>query len=288
MVEAQNWKFYRLEYSLSFGASNFLGELGGANSIGTNFMNDFEFKMTRPIVKLGCAFMINPKLKVSGFGLFGMISGDDATTSEKFRNNRNLHFRSIVGEIGVDIQYFPFQDKVAHLNRMSGIKGRGLYSLSPYIATGVGGMYFNPKAKYTDGIWYALQPLGTEGQGLPSGPDRYSRLQLFIPAALGMKYALSSQLSIGLELSRRFVFTDYLDDVSGVYFDKAQLLASGDPKTVYFSDPSLDPTLGPGDGILTTGTGQPRGDATDNDAYMFALFSIHYRPLQGRKNLPKF
>ena len=30
---------------------------------------------------------------------------------------------------------------------------------------GVGGFYFNPKAKY-EGKWVSLQPLGTEGQGL--------------------------------------------------------------------------------------------------------------------------
>ena len=47
------WKAYRFEWSGGIGASNFLGELGGANQVGTNGFKDLEFKATRPAICVG-------------------------------------------------------------------------------------------------------------------------------------------------------------------------------------------------------------------------------------------
>ena len=40
--QAQKWKRQRVEYSLGFGATNFLGDLGGRDQVGSNFVQDFE------------------------------------------------------------------------------------------------------------------------------------------------------------------------------------------------------------------------------------------------------
>ena len=45
---AQSWKFSRQELQFGIGASNFLGDLGGANAIGTHGIKDYRFSMTRP------------------------------------------------------------------------------------------------------------------------------------------------------------------------------------------------------------------------------------------------
>ena len=37
LVNAQRWKRQRYEFSMGAGVSNFLGELGGANQIGTHY-----------------------------------------------------------------------------------------------------------------------------------------------------------------------------------------------------------------------------------------------------------
>jgi hypothetical protein len=284
---AQNWRFFRHEIQAGIGASAFLGELGGANKVGTNFLNDLEFNLTRPNFKVGYSYMFNPYIKATGHFLYGRLRGDDALTQEPFRNNRNLHFRSPVLELGGSVEYYPFQEKFSHPYRIKGARSSNTNFLSPYVTLGIGGLWFNPKAQYTDGKWYALRPLGTEGQGLAGGPKKYSPVQIFIPVGIGLKYSLSKQWSIGLELSRRFVFTDYLDDVSTFYYDEAAIASANGAMAAYFADPSLDPNFGPGDGIFTTATGQQRGDAEDNDSYMFAIFSVHYRFLQGRGNLPK-
>lgn len=45
-------------------------------------------------------------------------------------------------------------------------------------------------------------------------------------------------------------------------------------------------------GTIDRGNGEhtylQRGDSSDNDAYLFAIFSVHYRFLKGRRFIPKF
>ncbi len=98
------------------------------------------------------------------------------------------------------------------------------------------------------GEWVSLRNLGTEGQFLNDEakaeylaaygkdlPTPYSRIQIVIPVGLGIRYKLSNNFDLGLEISYRHTFTDYLDDVSGEYVD---LGAFGDP-----SDPNAALTM---------------------------------------------
>ena len=52
-----------------------------------------------------------------------------------------------------------------------------------------------------------------------------SLTQLALPFGGGIKYNLTSQVRIALEVGLRKLFTDYLDDVSGDYASSADLLA---------------------------------------------------------------
>lgn len=295
---AQSWKFLRHELSFGIGASNFLGELGGADRIGSHniaSVRDLEFSMTRPAVAAGYRYRFSPNWSAKANLVYGRLNGDDALTAEPYRNNRNLHFRSPVVELSVQVEWFPLGDNTSFDYRMGGIQGNPSGSISPYLFAGIGGFWFNPKAQYTDGNWYALQPLGTEGQTVPgSGVEPYSRVSVCIPVGFGLKYALDSQWSIGFELTVRTTFTDYIDDVGGVYYDKEAIrAANGDMGDIaaYFADPSkgdIEPIV---DGAYyneVTQPGNQRGNDTENDAYMFAIFSINYKLLQGGRSLPKF
>ena len=44
------------------GAANFLGELGGANQIGTHFVKDFEFSMTRPSAAIAYRYKFTSRI----------------------------------------------------------------------------------------------------------------------------------------------------------------------------------------------------------------------------------
>ena len=79
-------------------------------------------------------------------------------------------------------------------------------------------MYFNPKAKL-NGTSYALQPLGTEGQGIDGNPAPYSRIAIGLPIGLGAKYKLTRKIQIGIEISNTYTNSDYIDDAHDKYYD---------------------------------------------------------------------
>ena len=47
------WKRNRQEYFFGGGATNFLGDLGGANQIGTHGIKDFNWPAVRPDFEVG-------------------------------------------------------------------------------------------------------------------------------------------------------------------------------------------------------------------------------------------
>jgi hypothetical protein len=274
-VDAQSWKFLTNEFSFGIGATSFLGDLGGANRIGSRNLKgirDFDFNATRPAVSIGYRKFFSPNLSAKAGFTLGQVSGDDALTEERFRENRNLHFRSPIAELAVQVEYFPFREYFGHIYRSNGVVGKRVNHLSPYLFAGIGGFFYNPKAKY-QGNWEKLRPLKTENVD-------YNSISLAIPVGLGLKYAIDKQWSIGLEVGLRYTTTDYIDDVSTEYVDKS----GSDAKTQYLSNPALN-----NEGQTNwTLPGQQRGSTQSNDSYVFAILSVNYKLLRGRLNLPKF
>jgi hypothetical protein len=281
-INAQHWKFMRHELVGSIGTSNFFGELGGANDIGSSGIKgfkDLDLKLTRPSLNAGYRFYINTKFAVKGTLIYGRLKGDDSKTTERFRQNRNLHFRSPLIELSAQFEYYPLNEYFGHLYRTKGVAGKKVNHFSPYIFLGIGGFWFNPKAKY-NGDWVALQPLQTENVS-------YKRIALVLPFGLGCKYAISKQLSIGIEMGLRYTTTDYIDDVSTVYVDKS----SANAQIQYLANPTLNsiPSFTDGSYIYKpTATGNQRGDSKNKDAYLLTMVTVSYKILKGRNNLPKF
>jgi hypothetical protein len=286
LVQAQRRNRYRYEIGFDIGAANFLGELGGANQIGTNGFKDLEFSLTRP------AFGVHVRYRKGRFWgyktafMYGRLTGDDALTKEPFRYNRNLHFRSNIFELSGQVEFFLTKEKFGHLYRYSSVRGFANIDLQAYLFLGVGGIWFNPKAQFAD-KWYALQPLGTEGQGLKPGTKKYSRVNVCIPLGIGFKTAVGRRLSVGLELGMRKTFTDYIDDVSTTYYDNSAIVASNGATAGYFADPSRGLIEFP-DNIQVTGAGQQRGDSKDDDAYMFAQITFNYKIGKFKRTRSKF
>lgn len=284
-VDAQysnRWKRYRYEWSGGIGVTNFLGELGGANREGTNFLRDFEFSMTRPAINIGLRYKLLERLSTKVGITYGILRGDDNTTTETYRHNRNLNFYAHLVELSGQLEYSIVKEKIGHrynLRRVRGLKG---LKLNTYFFVGVGGFWFNPYGKNREtGKWVALQPLGTEGQGLVSTREKYSRFQFAIPFGIGFKYGLDKVWAVGLEFGARRTFTDYIDDVSTTYYDNDKL-AESNPLAAQMADPSLGEVEG------QTAVNQQRGDPKDNDAYMFLLITLTYKLKTTRRGLPKF
>lgn len=278
---SSRWKRMRYEVFYGLGATNFLGELGGADQEGTNFVRDLEFSMTRPLLSIGIRYRITETISSKTMLSYGWLRGDDKLTNEQFRHYRNLAFRSPIAEFSNQFEYSIIREKQGHrynLRRVRGLKG---FKTNTYFFVGFGVIYFNPKNKY-NGKWYALQPLGTEGQGLVPTRKKYSRISMCIPYGIGFKYGLNRRLNIGIEFGARKTFSDYIDDVSTTYFDNQMIREARGDVAAYLADPS-DHTF-----PNQTAAYQQRGDAKDKDAYMFLILNLTYKLYTTRGGLPKF
>ncbi len=291
--QAQKWKRQRVEYSLGFGATNFLGDLGGRDQVGSNFVQDFEIKATRYAASFGYRYQLAKDWYVKGNLMYAKVSGADNLTNQPSRAARQLNFKSNIVELSGQLEYMLIKQKSGHLYRLRGVRGKSWFRFEVYLLAGIGGIWYDPQGD-KGGEWHRLAPLNTEGQGLESGPSDYSGFTAVVPYGLGIRRSLSSgarsrhfgSWSISLELTMRKTFSDYIDDVSTVYYDSEGAGMSGvqgvSDDAVYFSDPSGHYVNG------QYGEAQQRGDDSDKDAYMLGVISINYKPVRKRRNLPKF
>jgi len=266
------WKKFRNEITYFAGASNFLGELGGRNQIGTDGIRDFDFESIRWWAGIGYSYKLKKELIWRNIFMGGYLHGDDKYTKEPFRSNRNINFRTPIIEFSSQLQLTLTREREGHRYRLKGIKGWRDINVTSYIYGGVGVFYFNPQGK-KDGKWYNLRPLCTEGQTYVPTRKKYSLVQLNIPYGIGWRRNISREWAMGLEYGLRKTYTDYIDDVSTTYYDNNTLLTTKGELAAYFADPSLHRPDG-GD----TGSGQQRGDLTDKDAYMFLTITLIYKP----------
>lgn len=275
-TRANDWKKYRKEIIISAGASGFLGDLGGLNKIGTDFSPvDIEFVLTRPAISLAYRYKFAKNFNIHSSFNYLLVAGDDKLTTEPFRNNRNLNFKSNIFELAVRAEVSLFSSKVGHrygIKKTLARRSKG--KTNEFIGfIGIGVFYFNPKGKNPlTGKYENLYPLHTEGQGLPGGPKQYQRVSISIPMGIAWRMSLNKLWCIGLEFSFRKTFTDYIDDVHGTYYDKAALLDAYGAKSVALADPSLgnipNATATNGDG-----SGAQRGDK-EKDSYMALQFTV--------------
>lgn len=302
------WKRWRYNIVFGIGATNFLGELGGADMIGTDFLNDFEIRATRPVGQVGIRYYLYEWLSVRGGFTMGILRGDDSRTGSngyvtddmaQIRLNRNLHFRSVVAELDVYLEWTFFSADRAFFYKTGHTRQLLFKGLTVAGFTGITGLYFNPKARGTDGEWHALQPLGTEGQGIIPTREKYSRFTLALPVGFFVNYKLNDDWLIGIEYSWRYTMTDYMDDVSTTYVDNNYILEEYGPTAAYLSDPNLgiyDHNTFLWDGTKwryldrrrATGPSQQRGDPRDDDSYMFAMITLTRKLKTTRRGMPKF
>ena len=154
---------------------------------------------------------------------FGRLSGDDANTGRA----RDLAFRSRLTE-------FSLVGEV-NLFKLGRYRDRGTL---PYLFGGVAVFNFNPEAPF-DNDYVALQPLGTEGQGLPNYAAPYKLTQVSIPMGVGIKFLLNDNITLGLEFGGRKTFTDYLDDISSAEVNYFDVLEGNGELAASLSNPNL-------------------------------------------------
>jgi len=207
----------------SVGITNYKGDLD----------DDFTIKFTRPGFGFNLIYNFHPHLRAR-IGYFqGWMGASDSVSVDRFRRWRDLHFRSHITEFHLMFIY----EFYAH-PRLYRFRPK----FSPLIFAGVAVFNFDPKAKASDGKWYRLQPLGTEGQFLNDPtrtyPKPYALTQVSIPMGIGARWTLDRKWDLWFELGLRKTFTDYLDDVSDRYPPPNLMLAQMGPIAAELSDRS--------------------------------------------------
>lgn len=236
---------------LTAGAQNY-GEIG-ISAGGMYYVGDLNpqkhFLLTKPAFGAFLRHNFNERLAIKGAITYGTLKGDDAVSETN--PNRNLNFESPLTEVSGTFEFNFFNYFI----------GSQRYYFTPYMYGGASVFLFNPKGLVNGGLT-DLRPLTTEGQS-----KQYNRIGFAIPFGIGLKYSLGSFLGFSLDWSMHKTFTDYLDDVSTVYYLD---LKGAEPSEVSQAALASDPTL-------LHNAGMQRGDSTYDDWFSVVSASVSFR-----------
>ncbi len=237
------------------------GWLGGAFYFGD--LNT-QFDLMHPGPAGGGIFRYNFNNRLCArLGLnYGFLRADDADSDNAFERRRNINFRTHLGDLSASFEFnfFPY----IHSSRD--------YFYTPYLFAGVGLFTYNPYAVYNGEKTPPLRELGTEGQFIG---EEYPGVQRALNFGGGLKFDLTAEWSINIEVSFRKLFTDYLDDVSTVYPDKGEVRGNR-PGYADIAVLASDPSVPDAEGNLFGMEGRQRGDGANKDSYNFLSIGLVY------------
>jgi hypothetical protein len=219
----------------------------------------FPKKVTNGALGITANYELTDNIMLRGGFTYTIVGGADRFSSKPDLRARNLSFETSIAEFSMVGEYYLLS---LYENR-----------ISPYAFAGLAVFRFNPYAfnGTTEKIY--LQELSTEGQGLPGYANKpYKLTQAAIPVGGGVKFAVTDNLHLGLEVGLRKLFTDYLDDVSTSYADPNDLLAGRGQLAVDMSYRGDDV----GDPVYPI-KGAQRGSAKNKDTYYFTGLHLTYR-----------
>jgi hypothetical protein len=275
---------YAWDVGVHLGGANYLGEMGGKEQTRRDFVWDMKLGQTRWAMGGFARRKINRLISLNTGLMYLRIQGADDLSLNRARVGRNLNFRNDMFEWYLRPEFTIFQD--------NDLGGRGRYKTDfrLFAYAGAALFYHNPKGQIDAGAgragdWYALRPLDTELAG-------YSPIGFAIPAGIGFHFTQKRRHRYGFDFGWRTTFTDYLDDVSTVYVDPADLPSNlsrqlfDQSAAAIARDPSLPdasnygwkPKPGP-----SKEKPNKRGDPTHNDSYLTMTFTYSY-VLRGTSN----
>lgn len=137
------------------------------------------------------------------------ISASDIKS--QVRPERGLAFSSKVNDFAL----------MAEFNFLDYVTGSGKNKISPYIFGGVS--FFTFKSVHPDGTALLHEQTTTNEQGETTTQlvgmegKAYNSFSFSIPFGVGVKYSLCKRIGVTLEWRIHKTFTDYLDDIHGLY-----------------------------------------------------------------------
>jgi len=285
---------------IALNAFNYYGDLSPKPG---SFSTDISF--TKPAVGIAYSYRFGPRYSLIGSFTYGTLKGADAASANAndlgngvYRYNRNLSFRNRIKELSFVASFDLYENMATYISRVK---------WTPYGFLGIACFLHNPQAKApaTDlhgnplpnaGDWVNLQDLGTEGQNATllesdanHGIKSYKKFQVAIPFGIGARFRLNEMLDLSAELGFRYLFTDYIDDVSKNYVDLGvfgndELAKAMSYRTNEVVDPNLLQPTQTRNGQtydLLPGYGQEhvdniRGNKSNKDTYMVTTIRLTY------------
>ncbi len=241
------------EFGVTVGAAHYFGDL------------NTRAGLNRPKPAIGLFFRKQfgnyVGLRIAGH--YAQLGYSDIYSKNEYQQSRNLSFNTNIWEIAAmgDFNFFKF------------LPNNPDYVFTPYITLGLGVFTYDPYAYLNDKKEF-LRPLGTEGQTIGYlGRKQYSTMALCIPFGAGVKYNLTEKLNISFEISHRYTFTDYLDDVSTTYVGANNFPLSGNgPTAKLLQDRSYE--IDPNNIIGIEG--RQRGLSKQKDQYMIVELGLSF------------
>jgi hypothetical protein len=225
---------------------------------GSNYSGDLTESMSVSIRQTHSCFAVHGRLELDPLISFRLqymylkISGDDKYSTRPGNHLRKLSFESPIHELSLvgQMQFLSlFTERVSRWN--------------PYVQFGISIFTFNPMAEY-NGELVDLQPLGTEGQGMPNYEEKYALVNYAFAMGFGLRYYLSNSISLHMEGLIRSTYTDYLDDASTNYVSYEELLVN---------QGKMAADLG---NKIRASTGTKRANPGDKDWFQSAVLGISY------------
>jgi hypothetical protein len=240
------------ELGVFLGGSYYVGDLNPAG----------HFRFTRPALGLVWRKSVNYRFAYKISASYGNLYATDAKSKDPFQKQRNLDFKSYLGEASGQLE---FNFLKFHGEEMK-------YYFSPYTFIGFSIFNFYPKASI-NGSWEPVRKHSTEAQGYGGiySKKQYDLVQVAVPFGIGLKYSINRFFNISAEWGLRKTFTDYLDDVSRYYVNANAQASLGSDMTQSLSDKSLE------DGDVRSNSGRQRGNFVTKDWYSFAGIVISFK-----------
>ena len=289
-----------LSAGFTLSALNYYGDLApNAARLST------DISFTRPALGITVSQRLGPRYSITGGFMYGTLRGSDFSsadendaTSGKYRFYRNLSFRNRIKELSVVASFDLFENQATYLSRPDwtpfAFAGLAVFHHNPQaIAPAVG---LNGQPLTEAGNWVNLHDLGTEGQYadlLPTdanyGIKPYKLIQFSIPIGIGVRFKVHDVVDVSAELGFRYLFTDYIDDVSKNYVDLGVLDSDLAKALSYRSNELTRPDIArqpmvARDGMtydLINGYGYEyptnmRGKESNKDIFMVTTFRVSY------------
>ena len=241
------------ELGVTIGSAHYFGDINTRASI----------KRPKPAIGLFFRKQFGNYVGLRIAGHYAQLGYSDTYSDNEFQKRRNLSFNSNIWEIAAmgDFNFFKFQPNDSR------------YLFTPYITLGLGVFTYDPYA-YLNGKKEFLRPLGTEGQTIGyQNRKQYGTMAVCVPFGAGIKYNVSPNINVSFEISHRYTFTDYLDDVSTTYVGANNFPASGNgPTARLLQDRSyeIDPNF-----VLGI-EGRQRGNSKQKDQYAIVELGISF------------